>query len=108
MAYISLHFLRMSPEVHTSCHDVSRVLQDFRDRLAEVIPLIQESFEYGNKLLDDKDLTEQDKDIVENDMEDIGASLKDAKQDVDQHYQWLVDDWKIEFDLRERIGKCFS
>jgi hypothetical protein len=61
------------------------------DRIADVIPLIRDSFEYGNKLLEDEDLSEQDKYIVEQDMEDIGLTgLKETERDVDQHHQWLV------------------
>lgn len=59
--------------------------QVFLERLAVTMPTIRESFDFGNDLLADYNLTENDKDIVEQDMSNIRDNLTGAKRNGDEH-----------------------
>ncbi|XP_048577507.1 dystrophin isoform X2 [Nematostella vectensis] len=63
--------------------------EGFLDDVSNSIPEIRQCLEYGNTLLDDDDVSEEEKEGIMEDMNYIGQLFKDTKHDADQHYQWL-------------------
>ncbi|XP_020912247.1 dystrophin isoform X2 [Exaiptasia diaphana] len=80
---------RPTPTNEEQLNDQISRTEDLIQKLAEIMPVLRQSFSYGNELLADEDIPEKDKDDIEDDMQRIRDELSSSKKEVEDHYQKL-------------------
>lgn len=77
---MSLGDLSVKKNAFTSNYNSS--LQDCSNDIVSALPEIQSGYDYGNELLGDKQLTEEEKNKIEQDMDSLGQEFQILQKDI--------------------------
>lgn len=64
------------------------ISQDVFQQMAQFLPHVKEGLSFGNQLLDDDNLSDDQKDIIEEDVENLQIEFGVVRKEFEDHQEW--------------------